>query len=142
MSHDCFRHPRPLRMRARLAVISSRGMMLIPMPLFSLSRSFTTMQGSSGRTRVCAPAGKGPTNINSSTVHSSESLFTPFSIKHHISKGSHEVQVDTKTCFPFLSCDSLVHTYIDTHTHIYIYIYIYIYTALTLLGVWVLLPCG
>ena len=48
-------------------------MSLIQTPL-SLSRSFMTMQSSSGRTRVCGPAGIGLTNINSSTAHSSKSM--------------------------------------------------------------------
>lgn len=44
-----------------------------------------TMQRSSGRTRVCGPAGKGPMNINSSTVHSSKSsVFKILSLFMHL----------------------------------------------------------
>lgn len=81
ISYLCFRDPKT---RVWLAVISSCGMPLIQTPL-SLSRSFMTMQRSSGRTMGCGPAGKGPTNINSSTVHSSESLsffYSPFLYFH------------------------------------------------------------
>lgn len=49
-------------------------------------RSFMIMQRSSGRMRVCGPAGKGPMNISSSTVHSSKSPWL-MSTHIHISLG-------------------------------------------------------
>ena len=57
--------------RVWFTVPSRCGTMLIQI-LLSLSRSFTTIQRCSGRTMACGPAGKGPTNISSSTVHSSK----------------------------------------------------------------------
>lgn len=43
-----------------------------------------TRQIPSGRTKVCGPAGKGPMNINLSTVHNSKSdCFNPLSFFFH-----------------------------------------------------------
>lgn len=116
---------------AWLAVISRCGTLLIQTPL-SLSRSIMTMQRSSGRTRVCGPAGKGPTNISSSTAHSSKSpLFTSIlAIKHtvQIFSGFSQVQTDSQRLFSiFLLSSSLVHTYTLTAN----------LSASTLWGVWV-----
>lgn len=60
-----------------LTVIWWRGILLIQCHL-CLSRSFMIMQKSFGRTRVCGHAGRGPMNINSSTVHSSKSFVHVF----------------------------------------------------------------
>lgn len=118
---------RDLKTRAWLAVISRCGIWLIQTPL-SLYRSIMTMQRSSGRTRVCGPAGKGLTNINSLTAHSSKSLFFwPLSffcpppyihlqlhihifLRAHTSAGRH------KDKLPFSIC-SFIHTHVYSTKH-------------------------